>query len=282
MNSERVCGTCVFGADAYDRYGNLDSQYVICQVKEAENRQRKPDRFQTTSAVSRMHYWREACLHWRSDPAQVGESPLPMHQQAYQAGYQTDYGVSDTSSTADPLYDSLYGGPRVEAVEIDAHVWHAQAAQQAQSGPSSYTSGGRSSALASAESEAEIKSLKTRLIQSEQMVVSLQNQNMYLAEEISRLKEENEKHTQKLDQLKPFDLALFAEVNYFSLLGIKESATPEQIKDAYRARVKIFHPDRFVNISQRLNLAYETLMDSEKRRKYLQQINQPFKGKSNA
>lgn len=268
MNADQVCGTCVFGADAFDRFGNLDGQYVICQVKEAENRQRKPDRFQTTSGVSRMYYLREACHHWRADPSKVpGEAPLPMHHNAH--AYE-----SAPSGAVDPLYDTLYGGPRVEPVDVETD-WRPPAVSPAAAyGGASYTSQTAGPHVASAASEAEIKRLKTQLMQSEQMVISLQTQNTYLAEEVSRLKEEHDKNIKKLEQLKHFDVALFAEVNYFSLLGVKENASPEQIKEAYRTRMKILHPDRFINISQRLNAAYETLMDVEKRRKYLQQIRQ--------
>lgn len=272
MNSDRVCGNCVFGGDAYDRYGNLDGQYVICQIKEAENRQRKPDRFNTTSAVSRMHVGREACLHWKSSE---GEAPLPMQQPVA------------ASSGGDSIYDQMYasfgggssaldeaasyGGYSVGASEWQPPI-QAPAAQK-QAAPLY-----KDTHVATAENEAEIKRLKTQLMQKEQMVMALQNQNVYMAEETSRLKEELDKAQRKLEQLKPFDVALFAEVNYFSLLGVKETATPEQIKEAYRARMKLLHPDRFINISQRLNQAYETLMDAEKRRKYLAQI-QPAKGK---
>ena len=33
------------------------------------------------------------------------------------------------------------------------------------------------------------------------------------------------------------------EKNYYKILGIEQTATPEQIKDAYREKVKKHHPD---------------------------------------
>lgn len=268
MNSDRVCGNCVFGADATDRYGNLDANYVICQIKEAENRQRKPDRFQTTSAVSRMHMGREACLHWKSTQ---GEQPLPMQQPVAASGGDSIY---------DQMYAGFGGGSQVgEAASYGGYgVGEWQAPVQVPAAHKQAQPLHKDVHVATAENEAEIKRLKTQLMQKEQMLLSLQNQNVYMAEETGRLKEELDKAQRKLEQLKPFDVALFAEVNYFSLLGVKETATPEQIKEAYRTRMKLLHPDRFINISQRLNQAYETLMDAEKRRKYLAQI-QPSKGR---
>lgn len=243
MNADRVCGNCVFGADAFDRYGNVDANYVICQIKEAENRQRKPNRFNTTSAVSRMHATREACLHWKG--SYTHEQPLPMQPAAVQG---------------DSIYDQMYGGYSQSAARVAEPVPPVAAPVY------------RDAHVASAEQDAEIKRLKTQLMQKEQLVMSLQNQNIYLSEERDRLKADLEQTSRKLEQLKPFDVALFAEVNFFSLLGVKENAAPEQIKEAYRSRMKLLHPDRFINITQRLNQAYETLMDSEKRRKYLLQI----------
>lgn len=270
MNAERVCGTCKFGAEAYDRNGNFDPQYVICQIKEAENRQRKPDRFQTISAVSRMHYYREACLHWKSSQ---GEVNLPMQEVP-----------PVISNEPMDLYDMLYNqnsGAALGSAEPDQ--WQAPVYQQ-NTPPQPHHESARTAHrhvdvhVATAENEAEIKRLKNLLMQQEQMVLSLQNQNLYLSEENTRLKEERDEVSKKLEKLKLFDVALFAEVNYFALLGVKETSTSDQIKEAYRARMKVLHPDRFINISQRLNMAYETLMDPDKRKKYLQQI----KGRPNA
>ncbi|PKL74944.1 MAG: hypothetical protein CVV27_17920 [Candidatus Melainabacteria bacterium HGW-Melainabacteria-1] len=259
---DRVCGNCSFGADAYDRYGNVDPQYVICQIKESENRRRKPDRFQTMSAVSRMHIQRESCLHWKPDPEKwAGESPLPMQSSNQPAAPTSLYDQMYGSAAPDPEQDwrpQSYAAPNSQG--ISPH--HA----------GSYSGPSGNQAIHSAEQDAEIKRLKNLLMQQEQLSQSLQTQNILLAEENASLKETLSKTSQKLEQLKPFDVALFAEVNFYSLLGVKENASPEQIKEAYRSRMKLLHPDRFINISQRLNMAYETLMDAEKRRKYNQQI----------
>ena len=228
MDAERVCGTCVFGADANDRFGNIDPNYVICQIKASEIQERKPNRFHTTSAVTRMHYNREACLHWRVDMARVpGEQPLPMQ----------------------------------EHIEPPAAVLHhdEQAPRLEPSPPTASLS-------------EDQKALQLKVIQQEQMVLSLQNQVSFLSDQVQDLQTQLAEKTAKLERLSPFDPAIFAEVNYFALLGVPEDAGPAQIKDAYRQRMKHLHPDRFINISQRLNVAYETLTDPERRRQYLQKI----------
>lgn len=260
MQFERVCGTCDYGGDAYNRSGYLDENFVICQIKEAENRQRKPDRFQTTSAVSRMHVQREACLYWKP---RGDETPLP------------EFKPAEEVSTEDSIYDMLYGKSEIEYVDPAPIASWQMPQYQA---PVHATPATQTTAKASADSDSELKRLKNQVMQQEQMITSLQHQNVYLSEENQQLKDDYQKAKDKLEQLKPFDVALFAEVNYFSLLGIKENASPDQIKEAYRARMKILHPDRFINISQRLNLAYETLSDPVKKQKYLVQI----KGKPHA
>lgn len=227
MELDRVCGTCIYGAEAYDRYGDVDPNYVICQIKEAENRGRKPNRFATISAVSRMHHQRDACLQWRprhEPEPRRGEHTLKMHQ--WDSPGQTSEPIAtatEPAHTAPPLSD-------------------------------------------------EVKQLKLKLIQQEQMITSLQTQNLFLSEQLTETQATLEQTRQKLEKLQPFDPAIFVEVNYFSLLGISEKASPEEIKEAYRQRMKFLHPDRFINISQRLNTAYETLMDPQKRQKYLQEI----------
>jgi curved DNA-binding protein CbpA len=59
--------------------------------------------------------------------------------------------------------------------------------------------------------------------------------------------------------------------NYYDILEINKSATPEEIKEAYRKLVKIHHPDinggkdeKFKQISE----AYSVLIDPEKRKAY--------------
>ena len=227
MDAERVCGTCVFGADAYDRFGNIDPNAVICQIKASEIQERKPNRLHTTSAVTRMHYYREACLHWRVDKAQFpGEQPLPM---------------SEPIAPPEPVLHHDYQAPHREPT---------------------------STVLLSDEQ----KALQLKIIQQDQMVLSLQNQIHFLSDQIHDLQTQLAEKTEKLERLSPFDPAIFVEVNYFALLGISENADPSEIKDAYRKRMKHLHPDRFINIAQRLNIAYETLTDPERRRQYLKQI----------
>lgn len=226
MDTERVCGTCVFGADAYDRFGNIDPNFVICQIKASEIRERKPNRFHTTSAVTRMHYYREACLHWRADMAKIPqEQPLPM---------------AEHIQPPEPVLDYDLQAPEPEVV---------------------------------ADPPAAInKDLQLKVLQQDQMILSLKNQVEFLSDQVQNLKDELAEKNTKLERLSPFDPAIFAEVNYFALLGITEKAGPAEIKDAYRQRMKHLHPDRFINISQRLNIAYETLTDPERRRNYLKQI----------
>jgi hypothetical protein len=226
MDAERVCGTCVFGADANDRFGNIDPNYVICQIKASEIQERKPNRFHTTSAVTRMHYNREACLHWRADMAKIpGEQALPMQEHL---------------TPPEPVLRHDYQAPHLDQP--------------------------------AASLSEEQKALQLKVIQQDQMVLSLQNQVGFLSEQVQDLQTELAEKTAKLERLSPFDPAIFAEVNYFALLGIQENASAAEIKDAYRKRMKHLHPDRFINISQRLNIAYETLTDPERRRQYLQQI----------
>ncbi|MDP1622661.1 MAG: J domain-containing protein [Bacteroidales bacterium] len=63
-------------------------------------------------------------------------------------------------------------------------------------------------------------------------------------------------------------------VDYYKILGIKKSATPGEIKSAYRKLARRLHPDLNPNDKdskrkfQEINEANEVLSDPEKRRKY--------------
>lgn len=68
--------------------------------------------------------------------------------------------------------------------------------------------------------------------------------------------------------------------NYYDLLGVVPDATQEEIRNSYRIRVRVLHPDRFdpithksewekaTEMSSELNEAYAVLRDSVKRSQY--------------
>ena len=62
-------------------------------------------------------------------------------------------------------------------------------------------------------------------------------------------------------------------MNYYELLGIKNNASKEDIKNAYKAQMKKWHPDinksdEAINMSTKLNEAKEVLLDDIKRKDY--------------
>jgi len=66
--------------------------------------------------------------------------------------------------------------------------------------------------------------------------------------------------------------------NYYAILGIKEGASLQEIKKAYKRSVKKWHPDfhpdepECLEKIKDINEAYEVLSRSKKRRAYLQQV----------
>lgn len=76
--------------------------------------------------------------------------------------------------------------------------------------------------------------------------------------------------------------------NYYTILGINEKSTKDEIKKAYRSLQMKYHPDRnkgnqeCIFMTQKINEAYETLSDDEKRREYDISRNNPFMSMNNA
>jgi hypothetical protein len=81
--------------------------------------------------------------------------------------------------------------------------------------------------------------------------------------------------TEKIDYLYSWS----STMGYYKFLGVKEHASEQQIRRAYTAMAKEFHPDRYPGISDELkgklneifkylSTAYATLMNREKRKKY--------------
>lgn len=75
-------------------------------------------------------------------------------------------------------------------------------------------------------------------------------------------------------------------LNYYEILGVSKTASNEEIRKAYKAQMKIWHPDLNKSkdaseMSKKINEAKEVLLDPEKRKEYdislNENINQTYK-----
>jgi DnaJ-class molecular chaperone len=76
-------------------------------------------------------------------------------------------------------------------------------------------------------------------------------------------------------------------LDYFEVLKIPKSATPEEIRDAFQALTRLYHPDRYhafpdsqfkrevLRVYKRITEAYVVLRDDRKRKKYLADVTGP-------
>ena len=70
--------------------------------------------------------------------------------------------------------------------------------------------------------------------------------------------------------------------NFYNVLGIKDTSTKDEIKKAYRSLQMKYHPDRnpgnsdTINMTQKINEAYEVLGDDHKKQEYDTSLKNPF------
>ena len=71
-------------------------------------------------------------------------------------------------------------------------------------------------------------------------------------------------------------------MNHYEILGLKKNATQNEIRDAYKKLIKKYHPDLYQGDktfaekkTQSINAAYDVLSDTEKRKKYDEEITPP-------
>ena len=75
--------------------------------------------------------------------------------------------------------------------------------------------------------------------------------------------------------------------NYYDILGVSKTATEDEIKSAYRKKVKEYHPDLHPNDPtaaekfKEINEANETLSDKQKRAAYDYELEHPGMGGMN-
>lgn len=69
-----------------------------------------------------------------------------------------------------------------------------------------------------------------------------------------------------------------SQENHYDILGVKENATQDEIKKAYRKLAKENHPDKGGNEDtfKKISVAYDTIGDEEKRKKYDIERQNPF------
>jgi DnaJ-class molecular chaperone len=73
-----------------------------------------------------------------------------------------------------------------------------------------------------------------------------------------------------------------ANTSFYTVLDVSETATPDEIKKAYRKLSMLYHPDKNGNSSestekfQKISEAYEVLGDAEKKKAYDMTQNNPF------